>query len=275
MSAYSFIIDGMRWSYSRIHCYENCPREFYMCYVEPMPKENNAFAQYGTWGHACLEDYYNGKISILEIGEKFKNGYDENVTLKFPKLFKTDLGKAYREAGEEYFEVFTDPFEGYEVLGVEQEINITVCGHSFTGYIDLLMRDPDGNLVICDHKSKNGFKSKKERRDYLNQLYLYSIYVHEKYGEYPTHLIFNMFRAHKLDVTEFSIEELNATIKWFVSTIEKIRNDEIFEDKIATYYHERDKSLSEYKGDDFYCTALCNMRKQCERAKTQKGRRKK
>lgn len=273
MSSYQFIIDGMIWSFSRVKCYENCPKEFFMVYVEPHKKINNAFAEYGVFCHGLLEDYYKGKTELFELPDRYVNEYKNNVKTKFPKQFKTDLNKVYYDAGKTYFDNFDDDFRDYEVLGVEEKIDILICGYRFIGYIDLILRDPDGNIIIVDHKSKSGFSSKREKQEYLRQLYLYSLYVHEKYGQYPTKLCFNMFRANKLEEALFNEAELQETLQWFTTTIQKICEDEEFEDKIAHAYRIRSKDLDTYQRDDFYCCNLCNVRHLCNRSKQRKAPR--
>ena len=70
------------------------------------------------------------------------------------------------------------------MVATEEKVETQIEVYNFVGYIDLILRDSDGYHIV-DHKSKSGFKSISERNAYLRQLYLYSIYVKEKYGEFP------------------------------------------------------------------------------------------
>lgn len=161
--------------------------------------------------------------------------------------------------------------DNYEVLNVEQEVNLDIDGYKFIGYIDLVIRDKEDNkIIIFDHKSKSKFKNKTEHQEYLRQLYLYAIYVKEQYGEYPKQLIFNMFRAGQIIKANFNIDDYEKTKEWFIRTIKQIENDTKFYDKIFLEYQHKNKDISDYKNDDFFCCYLCGSRMFCERSKDYK-----
>lgn len=237
----------MTWSFSSVNCYAQCPKMFKMSYIDCLSKSNNAFAEWGSFGHLLLEKYYNGEMEFFELSQAYEGGYRDNVKLSFPPNAHVNLNKSYYEAGKLYFDQFEGGFDDCEILGVEQKINIEVGKYKFVGYIDLILRDPEGNIFICDHKSKSKFKNKKEKREYLHQLYLYSIYIYEKYGVYPSKLVFNMFRVGNFEEEIFSLEELEKSKKWFIKIIETIYLDVTFKSK----------------PDDFFCNWLCSVKHHC------------
>ena len=241
-----FILDSFTWSFSRINAYEQCPRMFKMTYIDCLGQEENTFAQFGTFGHSLLEQYFNNKLEFFELSQIYEEKYRDNVKLKFPPNAYVNLNETYYKAGREYFDNFEGFYNDCEVLGIEEEIRIKIGEYDFLGYIDLILKSKDG-IIIVDHKSKSKFKSKKEKRDYLRQLYLYSIYVYEKFGEYPIKLIFNMFRNNTIIEEPFNIEALEEAKKWCLDSIAKIYNDTEF----AT------------KSDDFFCNWLCSTRSNC------------
>lgn len=276
MSTYHDKIKKMVWSFSRLKCFDNCHKEFKMNYIDGLSKADNAFASYGLLVHELLEDYYNGKCEFFELAERFRDEYDEKVVEEFPMLYGKDLGEGYYKAGQNYFDHFEDDFSDYKVLGVEEQIKLDIGGYPFTGFIDLVLEDKDGNIVIIDHKSKNGFSSKREKNEYLRQLYLYSIHVYNKYGKWPVKLGFNMIRVPKIEWSDFSEEALHDAEQWFIDTVKAIYAEEKFDDKIKTSYKAAGKKLAEFKKFDFYCNSLCNMREHCNRSmkpKDMKGRR--
>ena len=219
---------------------------FQMRYIDCFPKEENAFAQFGTFGHSILEKYYAGELKLFELSQYYNEHYKENVKLDFPPNKYVNLANSYHKSGVEYFDNFEDDFEDYEVLGIEEKIDIEVGGYHFTGYIDLTLRNNEG-IAIVDHKSKSKFKSKKERTEYLRQLYLYAIHVYKKYGVWPIELIFNMFRNNTIHEEPFSIDALEEAKQWFIDTIAKIYNDNEFPTK----------------EDSFFCNYLCDVRSSC------------
>lgn len=213
------------------------------------PKRDNAFAQCGLLVHELLEAYFNGKVLITELPGLFEEHYDDYVFETFPKLGKTNLYESYFEKCYNYLDNF-EGFDQYEILGSEVEFEIDIlCGHRLKGYIDLLLRDKsDGRIVILDFKSKSNFKSKKELAEYARQFYLYTLYVYEKYGEYPKKFIFEMIRVvPPSKVVEFDMKAFEEAQDWMYLQIDKIEKMESFP---AVY-------------DKFYCESLCNFRASC------------
>lgn len=242
----AFILDGMRWSFSSVNAYNTCPKMFKLIYIDSVSKVGNAFAEWGTFMHALLEQYFKHEIEFFELSQKYIEGYADNVKCAFPPNKWVDLGEKYYDRGKEFCDNFDGDFEDYEVVAVEEKVKIQIEGRPFVGVIDLLLKGTDG-YVIVDHKSKSKFKSKEERDEYLRQLYLYAIYVKEKFGEYPRQLIFNMVRAGGKEIVNFDEAELVKAKEWFVSTIDAIYADTKF---------------VPYK-DDFFCNNLCSVRHSC------------
>lgn len=243
----NFILDSFRWSFSSINAYKQCPAMFYKQYIECLKRTNNAFAEWGSFFHDLFEKYYKKELEFFELSLIYENEYSNNVRLKFPPNAYVNLNENYYKKGKEYLDNFEGDFEDCEILGIEQEIHLNIDGYNFIGYIDLVLKDDKG-IFIVDHKSKSKFKSKKEKKEYLRQLYLYSIYIHEKYGVYPYRLIFNMFKVNeKIDVN-FDYKEYEDAKKWFIETIKDIYNDIEFKTQ----------------SDDFFCNWLCSVNSFCK-----------
>lgn len=243
----SFILDGIRWSYSSVNSYHQCPRQFKLSYIDALPRVDNAFSDWGSFMHYLLEQYFKGKLEFFELSQIYVEQYKDRVKCTFPPNKYVNLNESYYKAGKEYLDNFDGDFEGCEVLGVEQKVKLDINGRPFVGVIDLVLRGADGSPICCDHKSKKAFKSKKEEAEYLRQLYLYSIWIKQKYGEYPSQLIFNMFRGGKKVVHNFVEDELRAAVNWFTSTIDSIYEDTEF---VAC-------------PDEFFCNFLCGVRHHC------------
>lgn len=248
MSEFNFILDGMTWSFSRVTAYEQCPKQFKLVYIDCLDKLSGAFAEWGSWCHELLEGFYKGNIPVWDLGAQYIAGYPQHVLCAFPRFnYKVDLDQKYFDRGEEYFQNFEDIFSEYEVVGVEEEISLTINGRDFIGYIDLILKDKQGNYILVDHKSKSSFKNKEEKEKYLTQLYLYSEYIKQRFGVYPKWLIFNMFRSGKIVRERFSIEKNRLAVKWLTDTIDKIYCDREFQ----------------AKPERFFCDYLCDVREHC------------
>lgn len=253
----------MKWSFSRVNSYHTCPRMFLGEYIKRYEQEENSFGEWGSFGHEILEKYYNKDLSIYELAGIYEDEYDEKVITPFPPNRYVNLGEKYYDTGLDYFMNFGDPFKDYEVLGVEQKLDLKVGKYEFTGYIDLILKNENG-ITIVDHKSKSKFKNKTERMEYLRQLYLYSLFIYKKYKEYPYELIFNMFRTNEIVRELFDKDGYDESKKWLKDTIQQIYNDEEFITR-----HKRDLSPEKYekfmtKRQDFFCNWICGVREYCE-----------
>ena len=151
---------------------------------------------------------------------------------------------------------------------------LDIDGDIFIGFIDLIVKDKNtGRYIVVDHKSKSKFKNEEERDEYARQLYLYALYIKAEYGEFPSHLIFNMFRANDVVTIDFDEKKLEKAVFWFKNTIENIKKDNKFDDKITILFRQKKKPLKEFKKDDFFCNELCGVRSYCNRSRCYKKNR--
>lgn len=247
----SFILDGLRWSFSSVNSYNQCPKGFKLSYIDSASKVGNAFSDFGSLIHSLLERYFKHEIEFFELSGLYHKEYKDAVKGSFPPNKFVDLSVSYHKDGEQFCNCFEgelwDGFSECKVIGVEQKVKIEIDGRPFVGVIDLVVQDKEGNIIIVDHKSKAKFKNKAEKSDYLRQLYLYSLAVYEKYGKFPTKLVFHMFRKGKLEWEDFNKEKLDAAKRWFVDTINAIYTDSEFK----------------AKPDPFFCNNLCGTRHHC------------
>ena len=237
-------VDNMRWSFSRINSFQSgCKFCWFQNYIIKERGEGNAFSEYGSLMHDILERYFKGDLLPFELESEFTDGFIEKVG-DFPPNKFVDLRENYFNQGIKYLKEF-DGYPDYEILEIEPEILINVGGYDFIGYIDLLVKNKNnGKIIVIDHKSKAKFKSKEELREYAHQLYLYAIWVYEKYGEYPSLLKFNMFRKQTEKTIIFKESELEKSKKWMLDSIAELRECEEFP----------------VTSDEFFGTELCNNR---------------
>ena len=247
------ILDEMVWSFSRLNSFHTCKRMFYKRYVLEDESENNFFAEYGSFIHKILEMYSKKEIELFDIINYYKDNFDTFITEEAPPNNYVDLREQYFNKGLRYFENF-DGFDDTPI-GVEQEINLDIqlsdMTIKFIGYIDRLSKDKDGNIKVLDHKSKSAFKNDKELKDYLRQLYLYSLYVKQEYDKYPKTLEFNMFKENDTVTCDFEKDALEESIKWVEDTIHSIYDEEDFPPK------------TENPCNDFFCRYICGYKGLC------------
>lgn len=285
MGKNDFILDGMRWSFSSVNTYNTCPQAFKLGYLDALPRVDNAFSDWGTFMHSIMEAYFRGEVEFFELSQMYVDGYKDNVVCEFPPNKFCDLGERYYTAGKEYLDKFEGLFDGCEILGVEQKVFLKIDGRPFVGVIDLLVKDGE-DYIVADHKSKSAFKSKRELAEYARQLYLYALWVHEKYGKWPKKLVFHMVRAGgELVEVPFVEADAMAAKQWFLNTIDAIYADERFistpnrireelkelrgqldrEEVKFEDYKKKKKSLeAALKKESFFCHSLCSSREICE-----------
>lgn len=264
MDTTQIILDSITWSYSSVNSYTTCPKMFKLTYIDGKSKINNAFAQWGSFMHSILEKYFSGELEMFQLSDLYKDQYQKNVTLEFPENAYVDLGSRYYDTGLKYLNNFEGFDRRYNVVDVEQKIDMSISERPFVGFIDLVLTDQaDGAYIIVDHKSKSNFKNNLELTHYLRQLYLYASYIKHQYGEYPKQLWFNMIRADQIIRMDFDRAAFDEAKRWFSGTIEQIYADRIFTDKIAM---RQSKTKKAFKNDDFFCNNLCGVREHCLRS---------
>lgn len=245
MSEYSFLIDSMEWSFSRLNSFCQCKYEWYLQYIESAVGQNNFYAEFGKFCHTILEKYAKGELSLFELADYFDAHYDEEVpSMVYHKT--ADIRQNYRDKAVEYFENIDLDLGKYEILGIEKKCNFTVGGKPFVGYIDLLLRDKKtGGIIILDHKSseyplgKRGQVLKSEEKkfkSYKRQLYLYAIQVYNEYGIYPEKVGWNYFKNRKWLFLDFDKADYDEAQNWALSTIAEINEEEKFNPNVDFYY---------------------------------------
>lgn len=246
-----------KWSYSRVSTYNTCPHAYKLRYIDKQTEDSNVFSQYGTFCHEILEKYAKNEVAIFELVELYREGYEENVSLPFPPSPpKVDLPSKYYEDGLRFF----SNFEGFEeeVVGVEEKFTILIEHEEYppillTGFIDIVL-DDNGEIIIQDWKSKGKFKSKKERAEYFRQLYLYSIYVKEKYGKDPSKLILFLFRNNEKVIEEYNPEKALEAKVWLLESIKKIEEATEF-----PMIMDLCETQTQEKSQSFFCAHICGV----------------
>ena len=245
MSQYSFLIDNMTWSFSRLNSFCTCKYEWYLQYIEGCTGDNNFYAEYGSFCHKILEMYAHGKLSIFELADYFNEHFDEAIPSSIYSK-TTDIRGKYRKLGTEYFENIDLDFDNYEILGIELKCDFEIDGKKFTGFIDLLLREKaTGDIILQDHKSaeypigKRGkmLKSEVDKfEQYKKQLYLYCVQVYKDYGVFPKKIGWNYFKNRKWLFLDFNKKDYDEAIEWAKQTIVEINETEFFPPNPDFYY---------------------------------------
>lgn len=250
--------NGTKYSYSQISSFHNCPLEWYHQYILHTDGEGNCLSDYGTYGHAKIEELLRGdklQYEILEdIQLDFDNIFTNGISINFGG-FNKNLTNGYYTSLYDYVSD-CDYLESLNILDIEKKFMYSISIESnmeiqnnftfiFTGIADIIAQDKEGNYYIVDLKSKGSFKNSQELKEYTRQLYLYSLYVFFTYGVWPKELWFEQFRVGKRVKIKFEEVDLKEALEWLVEGVTTI---ELGNFKV------------EGNPDPFYCNNLCSYR---------------
>lgn len=247
---YRPLIEGMRWSYSRLHSFEQCRYGWFLKYIHGTKKEEKFYASYGSFVHKLIELYYRGFFTAMELKGAFVTGFSDSVLGIRPN---DSIVTKYIAAGIRYFKDFRPvPFH---VLEVEKKIQFEMDGIPMVAIIDILGEE-NGGLIIVDNKSRD-LKPRSHREkptvndkvldEMLRQLYIYACAVKAEYGRFPSALCFNCFKAGVFIREPFQKEKYDEAIQWAKDRIEEIKSEENFDPN------------PEY----FFCKFLCDVSYDC------------
>lgn len=248
---YRPVIQDMTWSYSRLSSFEDCPYRWYLKYLRGLQGGRRFFSDYGSFMHKIIEEYLTGGLQKSELVPYYLTNFAQEVCPPAPSYA---VFCSYFEQGLQYLR--REELLPYrEPLAVEQKFSFDIDGFQFVGIVDLLARD--GALVLVDNKSRalklRSGKSKPTKADeeldaYLRQLYLYSVPIKHRFGEYPARLEFNCFRTGQLISEPFDPEKLEEAKRWALDRIQTITDNEDWSPNI----------------EFFKCRYICELSDECE-----------
>jgi len=284
-------------SYSKVSSFYNCRLGYYKNYVlHERTLLSSGLSEFGTFCHLILEKYARGELQIYELLQYYQDNFFKEIPSSFEisitPTFRKNLFNNYYNDGLNYFTNF-EGFKDIKVLEAEYGFCVPILNRfTFNGKIDLIAEDEDGELIVIDHKSKNGFRSKAEQAKYARQLYLYAYAVAIKYGKLPKTLKFNMFRKNQWVTIPFNQQDYEDALRWLITSVNEILavdwenfrceetsdfilsldnpilttnvacyNTDTKELKFGDNYSTFDELPS--SGDDFFGRNLCSFRNQC------------
>lgn len=206
-------------SYSEASTFLLCRRRHFYGYGLSLERieTSNSLAE-GKLAHLVLEVFYR---SILDGGDLASSYELAMAQLDLAEYTPQDRRADLRVTLQTYFA--NEPFlsKGYTVLAVEQEFNLewdTETESRYPFVIDLILRDPHGQVVIVDHKTCYEFLN-EDTAAMAPQIPLY-IGALRALGYPADYGIYNMLRTRK--IKEPTVAQ-QVAIMFVRPTVERVR----------------------------------------------------
>ena len=208
-------------SFSELKNWNFCPFYHKLTYIDKLKGfRGNEYTAFGT----AIHDVCEKKLlqETIEAPEYFMERFEECLSeLDSDIKFREDLeNMAVQAMGilpeimpavAEYFK------EGYEVFSTEEQLMVQIDNedYNFKGYIDAVVKTPDGKYHIIDWKSCSWGWDMRRRSDPMvtYQLTLYKIFFAQKHGielkDIETHFALLKRTAKKSRVEIFRVTSGN------------------------------------------------------------------
>jgi len=250
-------------SYSEIKLWHECPRKHKLQYVDRIDGfKGNLHTAFGTaihsvCEHGLLDEKLDREKHFLEEFAK------ELVSLKekevgFDMTLHDQMMGQYQPIVSSFREELDNYFENCEVISTEEKLYEDIEGHDlkFKGFIDLVVKTPDGKYHILDWKTTSwGWDARRKADKIVNyQLTLYKVFWAKKHG-----IPLDMVETH-FGLLKRTAKKNNTEIFRVTSGPTKVRNALTFLEKAVINIKRQlmIKNRLSCKGCAFYKTEHCS-----------------
>jgi putative RecB family exonuclease len=223
------------YSYSRIKCFENCPRQYKFKYIEkpPIEEEVGIEAFMGQRVHEALETCYNlfrnGKtLTKEELVRSFENNWEKKKPAALLIVRAELTEESYLAVGRQCLEMYYDryyPFDQELTIDLERRVLVELDPegrYKLQGYIDRLARDSAGRLRIHDYKTSTALPTKVDI-DADEQLALYQLAIDRSWPDHNgVELVWHYLRHDAELVSRRSREDLEKLSESYINKIRRI-----------------------------------------------------
>jgi len=225
------------YSFSRLSSWDECSLMWKYNYEDNLEGEDNFFNEMGSLCHLIFEGVDRGKIT--DPLKAFQTGYKKRVRPHQEEWYESWYLDCYK---------FFRNWKGHDKKSVwaEQYCKFDFGDFYLQGYVDRMYYDK--GYVIQDYKISKPFAKKDEKKK-LRQLYLYCLFVKERFGEFPRELSFFFFRQNKIVRFPFNEADYNEAIGWAREKVMEIESGVWGDAK---------------EGTDYFCQEVCSFRNICE-----------
>jgi hypothetical protein len=209
-------------SYSEFKTWNECTHKHKLIYIDNIPHfSGNEFTAFGTAIHkACEEKVQKVSVDALQVFEETFLEELREIKESGQEMNRDLISEMRSQAVpicEQFLPAVIEHFGDFEVFSVEEALmekidDFNAFGRKFKGFIDLVVKTPDGKYHIIDWKTCSwGWSSQKKQDKLVNyQLTLYKHYFAKKHSIDPK-LIETYFGLLKRTAKKDNIEIHRAT----------------------------------------------------------------
>ena len=246
-------LDVMKYSFSSVSSFETCPYGFKLTYLDAVPRESNFFSVFGSYCHDILEKFFRGELEVWDLADYYEENYTKFMTIP-PPPYPAGMGSQYFDDGLFFFENFEFDKDKYEILLIEDKIELKHKDFSLVIKPDLILKNKEtGKLVLLDYKTsklKGNKYDDKKMEDYKRQFYLYVFFYWIAKGIEIDKIFVWFIRNNQFKEIPIDRFKMQETIEWFENGITKIKN-------------EMEWKANTDKSNNYFCSFLCSVKNSC------------
>jgi CRISPR/Cas system-associated exonuclease Cas4 (RecB family) len=251
MSNYDYVINNMRFSYSSVSSFETCALGFKLNYIDSEDRVGNWYADYGLLIHQVLEKYFKDELKREWLKDYFVDNYSLVVTSD-PPPFPAGIVDKYYADGLIFFDNLPINRDDYDVISIEDKIEAEHEGIKLVVKPDLIVKEKlTGKTLLMDFKTSKPMKGKNwdlvKIEGYSNQLLLYAYFLEKVKGIKIDKIQLLFVRLGKVYDIDYSVDNVEKVLSWFVSAIKKIKWEEDWKETV----------------NPFFCQQICGVRRSC------------
>jgi len=204
-----------------INTYADCPLKFKFQKILRVPSPSSSTLDLGSTIHKVVE-------KLAELREKGIKPTEKEAmkVLSESMMFRSFENKTEQKRSSDRAKEMIKTYLEWEaktlnkVLALEQEFQTEIAGIQFTGRIDRVEENPQGELEIIDFKSGSVKKSKNTIKT-DPQMNIYALGVKELYGKLPKRasLFYLEHRTVTYDITQDQVDEALKPIREMLKSI--------------------------------------------------------
>ena len=187
-------------SYSELKTWSECPYKHKISYIDRIRRFiGNEYTAFGRSLHALCEHAVQGTLDERDYDDFFDEYFDRELEQlgeehERKEQLITDMRGQAKQISPHILPKLTEHFGEYEVFSVEEklfeEINdFLLDKYKFKGYIDLVIKTPDGKYHIIDWKTCSWGWDREKRN---SKLITYQLTLYKKF----------FCMKHKVDVKD-------------------------------------------------------------------------